>query len=383
MPFGNKPKLINKADTVVRILFDHSVFSLQSRGGISRYFCELVGHLQDCHDCSPHILAPLHMSRLLKESPGLPVTGKYMARRSGTHRLRQIINNLCSSFLLRGCKPDIIHGTYYLARMHRPAATPYVMTVFDMIHERFPDQLAAGEERIAGEKKRCMQQADQVICISEHTRKDVVELAGISEEKTTVVHLGCSFSCLASTRREKSLFSSPYLLYVGTRGRVKNFNRALRAYAQSKKLSSDLSLLCFGGGSFTSEELLLAKKLGLSAGQLIHFFGDDQMLANIYTNAVAMIYPSLYEGFGLPILEAMACDCPVLCSNTSSMPEVAGRAALLFDPLSKNELTACMEQVVYSASTRERLISAGRQRITHFSWRRCAEETVKVYNRCL
>ncbi len=367
----------------MRILFDHSVFSLQPRGGISRYFCELAARLQDRPDCSPRILAPLHVSSLLQESHRVPLTGIYMSPKSGTHQLRQLINNVFSTLLVRRYAPDLIHGTYYLADIHPPKTIPFVITVFDMIHERFPEHMAAGEEKIPGEKKRCMQQADRVICISEHTRNDVIELAGIPKEKTTVIHLGSSFAPSDDLAVGQSPCASPFLLYVGNRGGVKNFTRVLRAYGQSVRLSTEFRLLCFGGGTFTPEELQSVKNLGLDPEQLLHIAGDDRMLAKSYTHATALIYPSLYEGFGLPILEAMACDCPVLCSNTSSMPEVAGEAALFFDPLSVDEITACMETIVYSTSTRQRLVKAGRRRLVHFSWDRCAEETVKVYKQCL
>jgi glycosyltransferase involved in cell wall biosynthesis len=366
----------------VRIVFDHSVFSLQSRGGISRYFYELAARLQRRDDCSPLILAPLHISNLLRETADFQVTGRYMPMIAGTHLLRQIVNNVLSSLLIRRESPDIIHGTYYLSRINWPPTIPYVITVFDMIHERFADWMPAGEAGIAAAKLRSINRADQVICISEHTRQDVIELTGIPMEKTTVIHLGCSLD-LHGPHATDPLLKEPYLLYIGERGRVKNFTGLLRAFAQTNQLSKELRLLCFGGGPFTSDELRQVIELGLAPERLVQMTGDDRVLVNLYQHAAALIYPSLYEGFGLPILEAMACDCPVLCSNTSSMPEVAGQAALLFNPLSVDELAACMEKIVYSASTRERLISAGRDRVARFSWQRCADETVEVYNRCL
>jgi len=327
--------------------------------------------------------------------------------------MRQFVNNVCSPLLIKRYDPDIVHGTYYLAGNNLPAATPYVITVFDMIHERYPGRMATGEEIIPMEKKKCMQRADQVICISEHTRQDVIELAGIPVEKTTVIPLGCSFPLSKASVRDKSAWldrifkpqpqpamkiietshasglfpdqpfpTCPYLLYVGTRGKIKNFRSLLRAIAQSDRLTAELCLVCFGGGAFNSEELHLIQDLRLKPDQMIQVSGGDRVLENLYSHAMAMIYPSLYEGFGLPVLEAMACDCPVLCSNTSSMPEVAGQAALFFNPCSIDELTARMEEIVYSPSTRERLVRAGRERVSHFSWNRCANETVKVYKRC-
>ena len=338
--------------------------------------------LQRRDDCSPHILAPLHVSALLRDAPGLPVTGRYMPEMARTHLVRQVINNVLSSLLIRRSVPDIIHGTYYLARLHPPAAIPYVITVFDMIHERFADLMPAGEERIPEAKQLCMHRAARVICISEQTRQDVIELAGIPEEKTTVIHLGCSFTAHGSARAEP-LIREPYLLYVGQRGGTKNFMRLVQAYAQSDLLSREFRLLCFGGGPFTRSEQDRVAELGLEPDRLVQMSGDDTVLENCYANAAAMIYPSLYEGFGLPILEAMACDCPVLCSNVSSMPEVAGKAALLFNPLHVDEMTALMEETVQSTETRNRLIRAGRKQAARFSWERCADETLEVYRQCL
>ncbi len=365
----------------MRVLFDHSVFSLQEHGGISRYFCELAAGLAGSEGIDPCIVAPLHVSRLLRRT-SLPVRGWYMPRIARTHRLRQMANNLLSPFLCRGFTPDIVHHTYYLARTRLPAGIPRVVTVFDMIHERFPELMAPGEEMVAHAKSRCVRNADHVICISRQTRRDVVEILGIAPEKTSVVYLASSLG-RAGAVSGRPLARRPYLLYVGERSGPKNFDRLLQAYARSGLPAAGVRLVCFGGPPVSGPEHQRMRALGCGPEQVVHMGGDDSVLENLYRHALALVYPSLYEGFGLPLLEAMACDCPVLCSGVSSMPEVAGNAAWFFDPADVEDMMQAMETIAGSAQQRETLVSHGRERLGMFSWQRCVQETIRVYERCL
>ena len=367
---------------VMRVLFDHSVFSLQERGGISRYFCELVRNLQRYQKRSPRILAPCHQSALLREMEDLPVTGRYVPPLPHTHRLRQWVNNCISTLALPTMRPDIIHATYYLGKVRIPAGIPLVVTVFDMIHERFPQNLPPGEEFIARAKKECVERADHVICISEQTKRDLVDIIGIDEQKITVIYLGCSFP-LDGGMDTSPLVKEPYFLYVGNRGGIKNWMRFVEAFARSRRQGREFRLVCFGGGALTDEELRMAGEFGIASQNLIQIGGDDAVLENLYRHAVALVYPSLYEGFGLPLLEAMSCNCPVICSGSSSLPEVAGQAALFFDPHSTEALRDCMERVADSTDLRKQLITAGRKQCRQFSWKRCAEETLQIYKKCL
>ena len=365
----------------MRVLFDHSVFSLQEHGGISRYFRELVAGLVGLDDVRPRIVAPLHVSRVLRNS-GLPVTGLYMPRIGGTHRLRQAVNNLLSPLAAQGFAPDIVHHTYYLARLRLPARCRRVVTVFDMIHERFPGLMAPGEEIVARAKRDCVRRADHVICISRQTRDDLVEILGIAPEKTSVVYLASSLGHTA-TESVRPLARRPYLLYVGERRGPKNFDRMLEAYGRSRLLPADVQLACFGGPPFSAGERQRMRELGCGPGQVVRLGGGDAELEWLYRHAVALVYPSLYEGFGLPLLEAMACDCPVLCSGVSSMPEIAGDAAWYFDPARVDDMMQAMEGIVTSPEKRTELIRSGRRRVARFSWQRCVEETMGVYRQCL
>ena len=173
----------------------------------------------------------------------------------------------------------------------------------------------------------------------------------------------------------------PFLLYVGNRGGYKNFLRLLEAYGTSPQLKMGYELICFGGGAFHADELETMRTLGLVSGQVSQLGGDDQMLAKLYEHASAFVFPSLYEGFGIPPLEAMSHDCPVVCSNTSSIPEVVGDAGEYFDPADTESMRAAIERIVTSDSHRNLLIAKGRERLKHFSWDRCAIETLDIYRK--
>jgi glycosyltransferase involved in cell wall biosynthesis len=133
----------------------------------------------------------------------------------------------------------------------------------------------------------------------------------------------------------------------------------------------------------SGREIAEAENLGLRPGQLLHKTGDDHVLANCYRNAAALVYPSLYEGFGIPPLEAMACSCPVICSQTSSLPEVVGDAGEYFDPHQEDDMMAAMERVLLSPNRRQDLVAKGLSQCAKFSWNKCAVETLKIYKTLL
>jgi glycosyltransferase involved in cell wall biosynthesis len=253
-----------------------------------------------------------------------------------------------------------------------------------MIHEKYADSFE-GSEGTSNPKRIAAQRADHVICISESTRQDLINICQIPIEKTSVIHLGVDsiFSAEPQDADTRQDLPKNFLLYVGKRDGYKNFIGFLNAFATSPYLKENYSIVCFGGGALESSELAAAYSIGLKSDQIVHYFGGDELLASIYRRAQALIYPSLYEGFGLPPLEAMATGCPVICSNTSSLPEVVGTAGEYFDPASQESIMEAMEGVMISLDRREDLISKGYKQAAKFSWERCAQETLGVYRKLL
>lgn len=364
----------------MKIAFDPQIFSLQAYGGISRYYINLSHELR-ASGLTVRTFAPLHRNEYLAKVDDGSVSGRYWSPYPPkTTRPFLLLNQVLAARRIAQWEPDIVHETYYSRIRWTSSKSRSVVTVYDMIHELYPQYFARWDSTVAAKKKAVMR-ADHVLCISESTRNDLLNLYGIESRKVSVTHLGYdAFLNLSENRRK---MDHPYILYVGQRGGYKNFERLVRAFASSDRLVSDFSLVAFGGGTFSTEERDLFASLNLKGGHCLQISGGDELLGQLYRNAACFVYPSLYEGFGLPPLEAMSLDCPVISSNTSSMPEVIGDAAEFFDPASVESILTGIENVVYSPSRSQVLIDRGRRRVKLFTWKTCAERTLEAYRQCL
>jgi glycosyltransferase involved in cell wall biosynthesis len=365
----------------MRIAFDYQAFVWQTYGGISRYFTRLAQGLLDLEQ-QVEIFAPLHRNSYLSSLPSGIVNGRYINQYPPkTARLFFAYNNLGSRYKIACWKPDVVHETYYSRVGTAPRHCQAVITVYDMIHELFPNEFSR-RDNTTEVKRRAIERADHVICISENTKQDLMRLHGTVESKISVVHLGFD----QFIEQENSLMfdfqgEKPFLLYVGQRSGYKNFSGLLQAVALSKRLRFDFDIVAFGGGIFSSSENSLISSLGFAENQVRQVGGDDALLANYYKSAMAFVYPSLYEGFGIPPLEAMAHQCPVISSNTSSMPEVIGMAAEFFIPSEFDDMRYAIENVVYNDDRIKDLRKAGVDRLARFSWNQCAKDTLNVYRK--
>jgi len=360
----------------MQILYDYQIFALQKMGGISRYFVELARRLPDCAaGIETTVLAPFHINEYLAHSPVQKV-GRLIPSFPGKHRVLPVLNRMAGRRFLQNQAPDILHETYY-STIAQTTSAPRFLTVMDMIHERFPDQFHGVDRKIPVLKAKAVARADHVIAISKSTRDDLIHYLNIPPEKITVISLAPSFDKIDGATDAKQ-WERPYLLYVGLRGGVKNFQRFFTAFSHSKVLRSEFDVVCVGGGDFTREEKYSFKELGVRE-RVRHLQADDTSLAALYAQATLFVYPSLYEGFGLPIVEAMHCGCPVVCSNTSSMPEIAGDAACYFDPVDEDELGAVMESVALSQEVADSLRVRGYKREKMFSWDTCVRQTAALY----
>lgn len=357
----------------MKVFYDHQAFVMQSHGGISRYFCELASRLPAL-GCETQIIAPLHFNKHLRAANGIDLVGTYVPPIRYTAATRRVLNRLLAAAIIkRRVAKGVLHQTYYNMDADAGSARR-IVTVYDMIHERFPEDCKT-RDLTREHKPVAVARADHVICISENTRKDLVDIFGVPREKTSVIYLACDFSQASGTVKRQS--NRPYLAYVGLRRGYKNFNALLEAYAASRELSESLDLVCFGGGVFTSAEQAAIVASGLQK-RVHQVSGNDDALKQHYANAVAFVYPSMYEGFGIPPLEAMTMGCPVVCANTSSLPEVVGNAAEMFDPHDVAGLTAAILRALDPERRRE-LVNLGFTRVKEFSWDRCARETLEVY----
>ncbi|MBD2752286.1 glycosyltransferase family 4 protein [Spirosoma validum] len=365
----------------MKILFDHQAFSLHTYGGVSRYFSELIHGINLTPDYSAALPLLFSNNIHLKEK-GFDIN-HFLLNKDFKRKKRLIyeINKFYSLLALKKKQYDILHPTYFdsyfIPYLNRK---PLVVTFHDMIHEKFSDQFKelTFDRGIIARKKLMANQADRIIAVSESTKRDIVELLNIKPEKIEVVYHGCSFPpSVVSSTEEPDPVPFPYLLYVGSRQVYKNFGGMLTAIQPVLK-KYRLKLLCAGGGGFTESEHQLIQSLGISDLVEQHVI-NDQILRKLYQQAVAFIFPSLYEGFGIPILEAFDCGCPCIVNNSSSLPEVAGEAALYVNFNEPDSVIDAVERLLSDTELKQQLIKKGKERLREFSWKNTVDSTLRLY----
>jgi glycosyltransferase involved in cell wall biosynthesis len=363
----------------LRILFDGQIFVGQRAGGISRYYTTLARQLGRTGGVSARIVAPLHRNEILREDRSAPVFGVGLPDRRGVDRICRYAQDLVSPLVDPFFRGDIVHETFFSPRAYLTHGRRRVTTMYDMITELYYPGDVTTEH-----KKASLDRSDHVICISRNTRKDLCEIFDVPLERTSVTHLSYEdFGGFKGSKAPDALGGSPYFFYVGNRASYKNFEALLRAFASVPELVNNFRIACYGGRPFTGGERAAAAALGLRPEALVHLTGGDDVLGAGYANATAFVYPSLYEGFGIPPLEAMSASCPVLSSNTSSLPEVVGDAALSFDPKDVEALRDALVRVAESSDLRADLVRRGHAQRALFSWDRCVEQTLAVYRSIL
>jgi glycosyltransferase involved in cell wall biosynthesis len=358
----------------IPVAIDSQIFASQKHGGISRYFSRIAPLLSQ-YGCEAKIIAPLYINAYLRHLPPELVWGMAVPQIPGAARIALSVDKFLARPLAQGFRARIVHETYYQTQSHAPKNAAIVLTVYDMIHELFPDLMA--DQNSIDRKASAIRRADRIICISESTKRDLLKFCPEVEDRASVILLGfdeqSSSSALPISRPVR-----PFLLHVGPRSAYKNFSSLLNAYAQSARLQADFDLVCIGGGKWTPSETNTILKHRLNAN--VHQFdASDEELQCWYRCADLFIYPSLYEGFGIPPLEAMAANCPVVAVKASSIPEVCGPAAMLAEEGSADALNFAIESVVYSPTLRDQLRAAGQARLKHFSWDRTSLETATIY----
>jgi len=371
----------------MKVLYDHQIFEMQKFGGISRYFSELIKtnpsaklalkytdnlYFDEDH-CKLFKLLPKNEPQYDNFLFGLNFKGRGRLFRC-YKKIRQKNNISKSINYLNKLDFDVFHPTYYNTYFLQYLKNkPFVLTVHDMIHEIFVEE----DQHTIINKKKLILQSNKIITISENTKKDIVKFfPEINEEKISVVYLASSFPLIEQYEEKGN-----YILYTGNRDGYKNFNNLIKAIAPLL-IKYNFRLICTGS-SFYDTELQMMKNLNISDRVLCNKFTSEDELIALYSKASIFVFPSLYEGFGIPILEAFATGCPALLSNTSSLPEIGGNAAVYFDPYSIDDMRIKIENVLTSTALQKELIKKGKERVKQFSWKKCAQETVDVYKKII
>lgn len=287
----------------------------------------------------------------------------------------------------------ILHlPNHHLGRYGNFLKRPFIITVHDLIRyfdwkgykvsihkPNFRDRIYLSLDY------KGIRKAQKIIAVSQNTKRDLIKYLEIPEEKITVVYEGVDHDLFKPVRR-KGLVDDPYILYVGSEHPRKNLAGLLRAFKKLKKERrfKDLKLIKVGkaGGreaDFRKQTLDIIQTLELDKEVIFTEFVPKEELPFYYSGAECFVFPSLFEGFGLPPLEAMACGCPVITSNVASLPEIIGNTGLLIDPHNVNEITQALGEVLGDDNLKRELRTKGLERARGFSWEKAAKETMEVY----
>jgi glycosyltransferase involved in cell wall biosynthesis len=383
----------------MKILFDSQIFDEQKYGGISRYFSEIFKgldsnkipyeisinyskneYLKNIKKFEPRELNKKYNQRLFNK-----IDFKYKGFLRKYYDLLDPASNFnLSKKLLKKGDFDIFHPTYYHSYFLKYIKNKkFVLTIHDMIHELYPEYFRTDNGKTAKIKKQLALKANKIIAVSENTKKDIINFYKISPQKIDVIHLANSLKINSAA---ETIIEIPkkYILFVGSRNGYKNFLFFIKSISKILNEDKEIFVVTTGGYSgknnFNKQEKQLFKDLNIE-NQIMQYPVNDAQLVYLYKHALCFAFPSLYEGFGIPILEAFSCECPVVASDSSSIPEVGSNAAKYFNPKDKNEIYKTTKEVIYNKNLRKEMIIKGKERLKNFSWDKTVEKTINLYNK--
>lgn len=368
---------------MLKVLYDHQCFAYQEYGGVSRYFVELIKHIKTSESIKAELALKFSNNHYLNELKEIRIKSFLRGKKfTGKTILLNFLNEINSRKIISESDFDVFHPTYYNPYFLKLIKNkPFVLTVYDMTHEIFPDSVNKFD-KTPHYKKVLVNRSKKIIAISENTKKDIIRILNVPADKIEVIYLASSLNKSLSLNSDDLGLPERYILFVGNRKYYKNFKNTLLAFEELVKNDDQLFLVCAGGGSFNNEELELFRRKNIF-NKILHRPADDASLSTLYSNALVFIFPSFYEGFGIPALEAMNCDCPLALSNVSSLPEIGADAAVYFDPYDPMDIHRAVSTIIYDQTKRKHLIEKGRRRRENFSWLKTTDETIKLYEKIL
>lgn len=368
----------------MRVLYDHQAFSLQDTGGITRYYYEIASRLSLRPETGLTLLLGFSdtiwpVDTLTPKCRLVHWGRRPIASRLGTYALNELL--LSATAMLQN-KVDIYHSTLYRF-MPAVRAKRFVATHHDCIQERFPE-LFPDHGRIIRAKRRMFKKADLVFCVSESSRADLERFYGVEPSRCRVVYNGVT-PMLRPAKGSALLpatLDKPFLLYVGSRAPYKNFDTLLEVFAATR-LEQNYNLAVFGGGPFSPDEQKLIEKLNLRDAITAVPLASPDMLAEAYYSANLLIYPSRYEGFGLPPLEAMHAETPALVAASPATLEVCGDAVFFFDPSDQEDFARQLQNALENTEARRTKVAKGKVLVSKYNWANTAQEVLEGYQSLL
>ena len=353
----------------MKILFDHQIFDFVY-GGAPKYFAMMIDKLPT---------GSWETTSLCSNNEYVRAKGLFRTCRNhfrGQSVLMERLNRPYSQWMVRKGNYDVFHqtnfGTYCLKALgDKPMVTTYHdanLSTYD------PNPVIVERQR------QSVARADAVVCVSENTKKDLLRLFDVDERKVHVIYHGIEMPHLPSLPAERAV-AHPYVLYVGRRSTYKNFQKFAEAFSLLHARHPDIKAVCTSS-PFSAQEMERFKALGISDA-MVQVSADETTMQCLYRDALCFVFPSIYEGFGMPILEAWSCRCPVVLSRASCFPEIAADAALYFEASSAEDMAEKMSRMIDDEGLRQEYIRRGSERVRQFSWERCAEQHMAVYRSLL
>ncbi len=359
----------------MRVTFDDQVFTIAWRGGIARYFAELISVFRSTPDLGVEPVSPFrytvtaHLLEAWPEEFDRPPSAWLARHPRWVRRLNRVSAGSPGA-------AELLHHTYYYADALRLQARRRVCTVHDMTPELHPEFFPAGNPH--ADKRRYVDACDGILCASQATMEDLCTVYGTMDKPVFVTPLGASDRFFEARSRSEG---EPYLLHVGHRAGYKNFDVVLRALARLAPAYPDLVLVC-AGPPFSEDEQQELDRLELSR-HVVWRDTPDRDLADLVAAATCLVCPSLYEGFGLPMVEAFAAGCAVIASETRWAVELGADAAWYFPPSDDEVLAVLLERILGDPVERAGRSEAGRRRGRDFTWRRTAALTRDAYRQLI
>jgi len=392
-----KPRLLktpiemNRAKPL-HVFFDDGIFHVQPVGGISRYVTSLAVALAASDRCRVTLFCGWSSAKVPDKLRGRPNLRVLHLPRPPAWRVNTAAGRLSALWKRavfrsgsRSGEEFIYHPSFYtfdpfLAR----SADAMLITFHDMIAELTAESSKRSARHLE-HKANASKQADGIMTVSHSTCGDLIKLHPWTSGKIAVTHLATNLGASSHPPSVKwSQAVAGYFLLVGHRDHYKNGQTAIDAFRDfsARQGEGGYGLVLCGGKPPSNEEMRVINSSGLGS-KVIWTSATDEELEKLYSHAIALLYPSRYEGFGLPVLEAMACGCPVITTRASSLPEVGGQACIYIDPDDSRQIADGMQSLASDPQFRSRVISAGLKQSELFSWPRCANETLAAYNRAL
>lgn len=343
------------------------------RVGIGEYSFELLKRFEEFHSQAGEIKFQIY----LKNSP-LPHMPKprdgWRYRVIGPKLLWTQIALPLNLFLHRPAPDVFFTPTHYAPRF---SPIPMVISVMDLSYIFYPELFKKSDLfQLINWTAYSVKKATKIVTISNASKDDIIKVYKVKSDKVQVIYPGIKAGSLMD---KKENTEGEYILFVGTLQPRKNIVRLIEAFSRLVKKHPKIKLIIVGKKGWLWEDILNAPKK-FSVEEKVKFleFVSDEQLASLYQHALCFVLPSLYEGFGLPVLEAMKYGCPVITSNISSLPEAGGDAALYIDPQSTEDIAQKLEKIITDPVLRKELIEKGKKQIQKFSWEKSAQETLKV-----